>query len=208
MGKALSPDQIVQRVRDAASPVVSSFGLGIWGIELVPGGRTVVRLYVDVPAHAERPAGEGCGTDGAVEGVSVDRCAEISRLLGLALDVDGIFSNAWVLEVSSPGFDRMFFDAAQLSAYVGSNIDVTLQEPHPEIEGRRKFRGPLGGVSGERFAMEVLVPPAPGEKPEPVQVTIAWSMVKKARLVPAFSNTSRPGAKKTKQPSGKGGKQA
>ena len=35
MGKGLSPDQIMRRVREAAEPVAASFGLAIWGIEMV-----------------------------------------------------------------------------------------------------------------------------------------------------------------------------
>ena len=206
MGKGLSPDQIIQRVREAAGPVAASFGLDVWGIELVAGGRTVVRLYVDAPVGAVPAAGVEDGTDGMLEGVSVDRCAEISRMLGLALDVEEVFSEAWILEVSSPGFDRTFFEPAQLSAYVGRDIDVTLVDPHPDIAGRRKFKGPLKAVDGERLTMEVLLPPAPSEKPEPADVSICWSMVKKARLIPVFPDTSKPGAgKNTKKPSGKGG---
>lgn len=200
MGKGLSPEQLVRRVREAAGPVVASFGLMLWGIEVVAGGRTVVRVYVDAPSDG------GSGEDGVLEGVSVDQCAEISRMVGLALDVDEVFSDAWVLEVSSPGMDRMFFEPAQLSPYEGREIDVTLTDPHPDIAGRRKFRGPLVSVSGDAFVMEVLLAPAEGEKPAPSNVSIRWDWVRKARLVPVFPDTSKPGAgKNAKKASGKGG---
>ncbi|HJD96136.1 hypothetical protein [Mailhella massiliensis] len=203
MGKGLSAEQIVRRVREAAEPVIASFGLMLWGIEVVAGGRTVVRVYVDAPAGG---ADAGTGEDGVLEGVSVDQCAEISRMVGLALDVDEVFSDAWVLEVSSPGMDRMFFEPAQLVSYVGSDIDVTLTDPHPDIAGRRKFKGPLKSVSDKEFIMEVLLVPASGEKPEPAEVTIRWNQVKKARLIPVFPDTSKPGAgKNAKHASGKGG---
>ena len=188
MGKGLSPEQIVRRVREAAEPVTASFGLMLWGIEVVAGGRTVVRVYVDAPA--------GGGEDGVLEGVSVDQCAELSRMVGLALEVDEVFADAWVLEVSSPGMDRLFFEPAQLSPYTGRDIDVTLADPHPDIAGRRKFRGPLVSVSGNEFTMEVLLAPASGEKPVPSNVSIRWDWVRKARLVPVFPDTSKPGAGK------------
>ena len=44
MGKGLSAEQIIRRVREAAEPVIASFGLMLWGIEVVAGGRTVVRV--------------------------------------------------------------------------------------------------------------------------------------------------------------------
>lgn len=204
MSKRLSPDSILRRVREAAAPVVASLGLEIWGVELVPGGRTTLRLYVDAPAAAQ--AGKGEGIDGVLEGVSVDQCAEISRMLGLALEVEEVFAEAWVLEVSSPGFDRVFFEPAQLTAYLERDLDVTLLDPYPDIPGRRKFKGPLKEVNGEKFTMEILLPPTPGAKPEPANVVLDWGMVKKARLVPVFPDTSKPKPGRVpKKSSGKGG---
>ena len=206
MGKGLSPEQIVRRVREAAEPVVASFGLMLWGIEVVAGGRTVVRVYVDAPAGGDVAEGGNNGEDGMQEGVSVDQCAEISRMVGLALEVDEVFADAWVLEVSSPGMDRLFFEPAQLSPYVGQEIDVTLADPHPEIAGRRKFREPLVSASANAFVVEVLLAPVAGEKPVPSNVFIRWDWVRKARLVPVFPDTSKPGAgKNAKKAAGKGG---
>lgn len=205
MGKGLSPEQIVRRVREAAEPVIASFGLVLWGIEVVAGGRTVVRVYVDAPAGSGTAA-DGNGEDGMLEGVSVDQCADISRMVGLALEVDEVFSDAWVLEVSSPGMDRMFFEPAQLAPYAGREIDVTLTDPHPDIAGRRKFKGPLVSVSENGFTVEVLTASIEGEKPVPTHVFIRWDWVRKARLVPVFPDTSKPGAgKNAKRAAGKGG---
>ena len=178
MGKGLSPDQIMRRVREAAEPVAASFGLAIWGIELVSGGRATVRIYVDATPEALAANAEGNnGEDGVLEGVSIDQCADISRLVGLALEVDEVFADAWVLEVSSPGFDRLFFEPAQLKA-----------------------------VDGDRFTVEVLLSASEGEKPAPTDVSIRWDMVKKARLIHIFPDTSKPGAgKNAKKASGKGG---
>ncbi|WP_294445654.1 ribosome maturation factor [uncultured Mailhella sp.] len=205
MGKGLSPEQLVRRVREAAEPVIASFDLMLWGIEVVSGGRTVVRVYVDAPAGSSAME-NGSGEDGVLEGVSVDHCAEISRMVGLALDVDEVFSDAWVLEVSSPGMDRLFFEPSQLASYAGRELDVMLSDPHPDIAGRRKFRGPLVSVAGDSFVMEVLLAPAEGEKPAPSNVSIRWDWVRKARLVPVFPDTSKPGAgKNAKKAAGKGG---
>ena len=45
-----------------------------------------------------------------------------------------------------------------------------------------------------------------GEKPAPTDVSIRWDMVKKARLIHIFPDTSKPGAgKNAKKASGKGG---
>ena len=171
------------------------------------GGRATVRIYVDATPEALAANAEGNnGEDGVLEGVSIDQCAAISRLVGLALEVDEVFADAWVLEVSSPGFDRLFFEPAQLKPYIGREIDVALVDPHPEIAGRRKFKGPLKAVDGDRFTVEVLLSASEGEKPAPTEVSIRWDMVKKARLIHIFPDTSKPGAgKNAKKASGKGG---
>ena len=96
--------------------------------------------------------------------------------------------------------------AAQLKPYIGREVDVALLDPHPEIAGRRKFKGPLKAVDGDRFTVEVLLSASEGEKPAPTEVSIRWDMVKKARLIHIFPDTSKPGAgKNAKKASGKGG---
>lgn len=69
---------------------------------------------------------------------------------------------------------------------------MTLADPHPEIAGRRKFRGPLVSVSENAFVMEVLLAPVAGEKPVPSNVSIRWDWVRKARLVPVFLTPASP----------------
>ena len=205
-----SREDILRAVREAAEPAAASFGLEVWGIELAGAGRPVVRIYVDAPVSMREPVAPflsaGDDAPGVQGGAGVEQCAEISRMVGLALEVDEVFADAWVLEVSSPGMDRLFFQASQLAPYAGSEIDVTLTDPHPDIAGRRKFRGPLVNVSGDTFTMEVLLAPAAGEKPAPSNVSIRWDWVRKARLVPVFPDTSKPGAgKNAKKAAGKGG---
>ena len=107
---------------------------------------------------------------------------------------------------ASPAVPQPLAEPAQLSPYLGRDIDVALLDPHPEIAGRRKFKGPLKAVDGDRFTVEVLLSVSEGEKPAPTEVSIRWDMVKKARLIHIFPDTSKPGAgKSAKKASGKGG---
>ena len=46
----------------------------------------------------------------------------------------------YILEVSTPGVDRKFFDINQLKAYVGEELELKTREIH---EGKRKFSGKL-----------------------------------------------------------------
>lgn len=76
-------------------------------------------------------------------------------MVGLALDVEDVFPDAWTLEVSSPGMDRPFFKASQLLPYVGRELDVTLWNPHPAYAPRKKFRGTLVRAGGDDFTLHV-----------------------------------------------------
>ena len=76
---------------DLLGPVVASAGYDLDDIAVSTAGRrTVVRVSVDA--------------DG---GIDLDAVAEVSRVVGAALDADGDgFAGPYVLEVSSPGVDR------------------------------------------------------------------------------------------------------
>lgn len=186
-------------LRDAvaaiASPLADALGIALWGIEILAGGRMVVRVYVD--ARPGAPGTESGPEAAPAESVTIDQCARLSRQLGLALDVEDVIRDAYVLEVSSPGLERPFFEAAQMAPYAGRTIELTLAVPHPEWPGRRKFRGDIVRVEGDALTFLPDAAPAPGEAPAPL--TVAWDDVKQAHLVHIFPDTTRP------QPGGKTG---
>lgn len=207
-------------LRDAvaaiATPLADALGIALWGIEIIDGGRMVLRVYVDakpgmsVPEAAApeiaalqvaapevaAPDGEAAG-DATPERVTIDQCARLSRQLGLALDVEDVVRDAYVLEVSSPGLERPFFEIAQIGPYVGRTIELTLAVPHPEWPGRRKFRADIVRVEGDTLTFLPDSAPRPDEDPAPISV--AWDDVKKAHLIHIFPDTTRP------QPGGKTG---
>lgn len=144
-GQRPSKEELLRRITEAAAPAAASFGLELWGIELIGSGRPVARVFVDAPASAATLPAEENG-DRLPPGVTVDQCAEISRMVGLALDVEELFSDAWTLEVSSPGLERPFFRPEQLPPYMGREVDALLWDPHPifrppQISRRTDGRG-------------------------------------------------------------------
>ncbi|MFV0347234.1 MAG: ribosome maturation factor RimP [Halodesulfovibrio sp.] len=154
------------RILAIVEPIVESMDLSLWGLELGAGPKLVVRIYVE-----------------GSEGVNIDQCADISRHVGLTLEVEDVLSGAYILEVSSPGLERPFFAPAQMAAYVGSPVVVMLREPHGDFSGRRKFPGTLQGVDGENITLSL---------PEEEGVlTVHWNDIKKAHLVHVFPDTSK-----------------
>ena len=50
------------------------------------------------------------------------------------------FGDDYVLEVSTPGIDRKFFDISQLNDFIGESLEFKTKEL---INGKRKFSGKL-----------------------------------------------------------------
>lgn len=162
----MSGNALHSKIQTIAEPLAEDMGISLWGIELGAGPRLVVRIYVEGP-----------------DGVTIDQCAELSRHVGLSLEVDEVISGAYVLEVSSPGLERPFFTPQQMSAYVGKPVVVVLREPSDEFSGRRKFQGNLQGVDGDTVTL--LLTDTEGV------LTAHWDDIKKSHLVHVFPDTSK-----------------
>lgn len=57
-------------------------------------------------------------------GISLDKCAEISRMISPILDVNEPMSGEYVLEVSSPGIERKLKKKEHFIASVGEKVKV------------------------------------------------------------------------------------
>ena len=129
----------------------------IWGVELLSHGRhSKLRLFIDNP-----------------EGVSIDDCERVSRQVSDVLDVDDTFAQSYTLEVSSPGMDRILFNAAQFKANIGEMVDVRLNFP---MEGRKRIEGLLSGVENDEAVVRV----------EDEEYLLPLENVQRARIVPQF----------------------
>ena len=60
----------------------------------------------------------------ADNGISLDKCAEISRMISPILDVNEPMSGEYVLEVSSPGIERKLKKKEHFIASVGEKVRV------------------------------------------------------------------------------------
>ena len=89
------------------------------------------------------------------------------------LDVEEIIPSAYILEVSSPGIDRLLFKSEQYAAHVGERLDVRLNFP---FEGRKKIVGTLAGLEKNTVVLQV----------DEDEYLLPLENVQKARLVPMF----------------------
>lgn len=126
------------RLYGLLEPVAAGLGYELIDVEWSSAGKSaVLRAYID-------------RTDGS--GVGLDDCERASRAIGAVLDAEDPIGHEYRLEVSSPGFDRPLRKASHFARFAGSEARIELAEP---IEGRRRFRGRLGGVDDGNVTIEV-----------------------------------------------------
>ncbi len=146
-----------QKVEALLRMTVEGMGCEIWGVEFLSQGRhSKLRLYID-------KAG----------GVSVGDCEKVSRQVSDVLDVENMFTKGYTLEVSSPGMDRILFNAEQYESHVGETVDVRLNFP---LEGKKRVVGLLAGVENAEAIVQ-----ADGE-----EYVLPLENVQRARIVPQF----------------------
>ena len=123
---------IPESLRAIVEPVVEDHGLELVDAG-VHGGPGRTRVCVVVDTHA----GDGR--------VPVDQCARVSREVGHGLDAHDVVSGAYLLEVTSPGVDRVLAREKDFQGAVGGPVAVETREP---LAGRRRFRGRLDAFDG------------------------------------------------------------
>ena len=97
-------------------------------------GRWVLRVFIDKPG-----------------GVNVDDCAEASRKIGDIIDIEDIISFRYVLEVSSPGLDRVLKKEADFKRFSGRKARLKIREAK---KGRKNFKGKIIGCNQGRVELE------------------------------------------------------
>ncbi len=119
-------------------PAAGEAGYELVDIEFSPAsGRALLRIFID-------------RLDGAT--VTIEDCAQASRLVGATLDEADPIGRAYDLEVSSPGFDRPLRTRAHFERFLGSEARVELAVA---VEGRKRFRGRLVGLADEELLIDV-----------------------------------------------------
>lgn len=206
-GRDLSANALKDAVLALAEPAVQAEGLAVWGLEILESGRMAIRLFVDMP----EPAGQNDGQegdsdlaldeagDGALAQISatVDQCERISRQLALALDMEDLVDRAYTLEVSSPGFNRIFFSLDQMRPYVGDMVEARMHEAWaPEGQTpRRVWKGVLEAVDGESFTLAPARVDGEGQivREDAPAAAIPFGKVRRASRIHIFIRPQKPG---------------
>jgi ribosome maturation factor RimP len=121
---------VAARVSAVAGPVLQGMGYRLVRIKISGEFGCTVQIM------AERP-------DGSMQ---IDDCEAISRALSPVLDVADPIDKAYRLEISSPGIDRPLVRRSDFERYAGHLVKIEMAVAH---QGRKRFRGVLGGIEGD-----------------------------------------------------------
>ncbi|MBA3503128.1 MAG: ribosome maturation factor RimP [Myxococcota bacterium] len=142
-----------QRLIAIVEPVCQQAGLELVDLRLVleQGGWTL-RVQVDLPVDEAMPPQEV-----PQDRVDLEDCENLSRELSAVLDVDDPITQAYSLEVGSPGIDRPLRTEQHFRYYAGSDIKVQLSHgiSTPSGTERKNFRGVLKGAADGKLSIEV-----------------------------------------------------
>jgi ribosome maturation factor RimP len=118
------------RVSAVAGPVLQGMGYRLVRIKISGEAGCTVQIM------AERP-------DGSMQ---IEDCEAISKALSPVLDIADPIERAYRLEISSPGIDRPLVRRTDFERYAGHLVKIEMTLPP---DGRKRFRGTLGGIEGE-----------------------------------------------------------
>lgn len=93
------------------------------------------------------------------DGIDLDDCQNFSERLGELLDAAALIKDHYILEVSSPGLDRVLKKPRDFVRERGKTVDVSFYAP---FEGQKNLVGVLEGCDGESLKLE-------GREPVPLK---------------------------------------
>lgn len=85
------------------------------------------------------------------EGVSIEDCEKVSRYIDPILDEKNFITQAYTLEVSSPGLTRQLKKDTQLKRHIGDYIEIKLYKPYMNY---KDFIGILRDFDDQYIKME------------------------------------------------------
>ena len=116
-------------------PIVDEKGYELVDIEYVKeGSQYYLRCYVDK---------EG--------GITIDDLEGVSRLLSDRLDEEDFISEAYILEVSSPGLGRPFKKEKDFERNIGKRIEIHL---YRAVSGQKQLTGQLIGYDKDTITIQ------------------------------------------------------
>ncbi len=158
MSDLIAKTAIDKRLAELVEPVAADMGLELVRLRLMGGNHPTLQIMAQKP-------------DGTME---VEDCARLSTAVSAVLDVEDPISDAYTLEVSSPGIDRPLTRLKDFERWAGFEAKIETSEA---IDGRKRFKGTLQGAEGDEVLLEIE------DKGAPVTIGLRFDWLADAKLV-------------------------
>ena len=122
--------EIEKAVETLLEPCLEKEGIELVDVEYVRERDWILRIFIDK---------EG--------GVDLNDCQHISEEAGALLDEKDLIAGNYLLEVSSPGIDRILKKDKDFRRFAGSDVDVKLYAPLNGRKGLKNFTARLDGLT-------------------------------------------------------------
>jgi len=126
--RLIADNGLAQRVGRIVEPVLRDLGLRLVRVKISASQSPVLQIM------AERPDGT----------MSIEDCERASVELSPTLDVEDPISQAYRLEISSPGIDRPLVRESDFRRAIGHEVRVEMAVP---VDGRKRFRGAIEALA-------------------------------------------------------------
>lgn len=113
-------------VWELVEPVAEALGYRIWNVEYVKEGAD---MYLRITIDSDN-------------GIDIDDCERMTRAVDPILDEADPIDGSYILEVSSPGIERVLTTDEHFALMAGSEVEIRLYRP---IDGARILHGTLVG---------------------------------------------------------------
>ena len=84
-------------------------------------------------------------------GVTLDDCGELTDKIDAILEMENLMDGAYVLEVSSPGVQRVLKRPEHFKRFVQERVKIVLKVP---LEGRGSFTGVIASADDNSFVLD------------------------------------------------------
>ena len=86
-----------------------------------------------------------------VGGVTLDDCGELTDKIDSLLEMENLVDGAYVLEVSSPGVQRVLKKPGHFKRFTGERVKIVLKVP---LNGRGSFTGVIAQADDNAFVLD------------------------------------------------------
>ena len=117
-------------ITDIIKPTIVSMGYELWGLSIGQQNNSLkFTLYID-----------------SKNGINIDDCVKVSNQVSHILDIDDEFNAEYILEVSSPGFDRVLITQDHFEKYINEKVKIKLKWL---VQNRKNIKGLITSVTSE-----------------------------------------------------------